>query len=90
LGWFFFRNYIHTPTKNWWITLAAVVVLTAIFDNIMIAAGLFEYDSRFLLGIYIGLAPIEDFFYAVLACLLIPAAWSRFSASETHQKQGTK
>ncbi len=84
-GWFLFKDFIKKPAKNWWILLAVLLLLTAVFDNIMIAAGLFEYDPRRILGIYIGLAPIEDFFYAVLACLLIPAAWRRFGP--TGQKQ---
>lgn len=58
--------------------LAAVVLLTltAIFDNVMIAAGLFTYPPEHLSGLHIGLAPIEDFSYPLAAAFLIPAVWS--------------
>ena len=58
--------------------LAAIVLLTltAVFDNIMIAAGLFTYPSEHLSGVHIGLAPIEDFSYPLGAAFLIPAVWT--------------
>lgn len=58
--------------------LAAVVlvILTAVFDNVMIAAGLFSYPPEHLSGIRIGLAPIEDFSYPICAAFLLPALWT--------------
>ncbi|MEV8266168.1 lycopene cyclase domain-containing protein [Microbacterium sp. NPDC076911] len=58
-------------------TLAAafVCVLTAIFDNLMIAADLVVYPAEHLSGIFIGLAPIEDFSYSVCAAFLVPAVF---------------
>lgn len=53
-----------------------LVLLTAIFDNVMIAAGLFTYPDEHLSGIRIGLAPIEDFSYAVCAAFLAPAVFT--------------
>ncbi|MDE0545680.1 lycopene cyclase domain-containing protein [Microbacterium sp. C7(2022)] len=58
------------------VTALALVVLTAIFDNIMIAADLFTYPPEHLTGIRIGLAPIEDFSYSVCAAFLLPAIWT--------------
>lgn len=55
------------------ISAAVLFVLTAVFDNIMIAAGLFTYPEEHLSGLRIGLAPIEDFSYAVCAAFLVPA-----------------
>ena len=55
------------------ITAVVLIVLTAIFDNLMIAAGLFTYPEHHLSGVRIGLAPIEDFSYAVCAAFLLPA-----------------
>jgi C50 carotenoid epsilon cyclase subunit CrtYf len=55
------------------VTAGVLVVLTAIFDNVMIAAGLFTYPDEHLSGVRIGLAPIEDFSYAVCAAFLVPA-----------------
>ncbi|NHI16584.1 lycopene cyclase domain-containing protein [Microbacterium excoecariae] len=60
------------------IALAAIalVALTAVFDSLMIAAGLVAYDDAHLVGVRIGRAPIEDFAYPIAACLLLPAAWT--------------
>ena len=55
---------------------ALVLVLTAVFDSIMIAAGLFGYVDGTRLGPAIGLAPVEDFAYPVVTVLLVPAVWT--------------
>lgn len=58
--------------------IAAVIlcILTAVFDNIMIAAGLFTYPPDLISGIRVGLAPIEDFAYPLCAAFLLPALWT--------------
>lgn len=55
------------------VTAGVLLFLTAIFDNIMIAAALFSYPDEHLSGVKIGLAPIEDFSYALCAAFLVPA-----------------
>ena len=59
------------------VAFAAVVLLvaTAVFDNVMIAAGLVGYDERLISGARLGIAPLEDFAYAAAAVLLLPAVW---------------
>lgn len=57
------------------ITAAVLLALTAIFDNLMILAGIVAYDDAHRLGVQIGVAPIEDFAYTVLAVLALPALW---------------
>jgi lycopene cyclase domain-containing protein len=57
------------------LTAAVLVVLTAVFDSLMIAAGLMEYTAAHLVGWFIGLAPIEDFAYPIAAVILLPALW---------------
>lgn len=54
----------------------ALVVLTAIFDNVMIALDLFTYPPEHLSGLRIGLAPLEDFSYPVCAAFLVPAVFA--------------
>lgn len=54
---------------------AALLVMTAVFDNLMIRSGLVAYDDEQRLGWSIGVAPIEDFAYSVAAVLLLPALW---------------
>ncbi|MBX0298799.1 lycopene cyclase domain-containing protein [Cryobacterium sp. 1639] len=58
------------------LALAAVLVLTAVFDNIMIGVGLVAYDPALINGAFVGIAPVEDFAYPVAAALLLPAVWA--------------
>lgn len=51
-------------------TFAAMIIGTAIFDNAIIGFGLVAYDETKILGFKIGLAPIEDFAYAIGVVLL--------------------
>lgn len=55
------------------IAAAVLIVLTAVFDNVMIGIGLFHYPEEHLSGLRIGLAPIEDFSYPLAAAYLVPA-----------------
>lgn len=73
--WLAFRIRPKKPTKVWLLTLACLLALTAIFDSVIVGLDIVGYDSEKILGIFIGKAPIEDFFYAVLAVILIPTAW---------------
>ena len=52
-----------------------LLVLTAVFDNIMIGIGLVGYDRQLISGVFIGRAPIEDFAYTVAAVVLLPSVW---------------
>ena len=57
------------------IVVLPMLVLTAVFDNLIILSGIVGYDETKLLGINIGVVPIEDFAYTVVAVLLVPAIW---------------
>lgn len=48
-----------------------LLVLTAIFDNVIVGTGIVAYDENLISGIKIGFAPIEDFAYSLAAPLLI-------------------
>ncbi len=54
---------------------AVLLVLTAVFDNVMISAGLFGYSADKISGAMIGRMPLEDFAYPLAAVLLLPALW---------------
>lgn len=54
-------------------TAVVLCLLTAIFDNLMIYSGLFEYAEASLAGVRIGLAPLEDFAYPLVAAILVPS-----------------
>jgi small toxic polypeptide LdrA/B/C/D len=64
----------HVPAML--ITAAVLVVLTALFDTVMIATGLFAYSDAHLSGPRIGLAPIEDFAYPIAGVLLLAGLWN--------------
>lgn len=57
------------------VTMIILLLLTAVFDSLIIWAKIVEYNPEKILGLYIGKAPIEDFFYSIVAALLIPALW---------------
>ncbi|OIQ81787.1 hypothetical protein GALL_364370 [mine drainage metagenome] len=65
--------------RRWWLatalTAAALMILTAVFDSMMIAADLFRYDASALVGLRIGLTPVEDLAWPLVAAALLPALW---------------
>lgn len=58
------------------IAAVALLALTAVFDNVMIALDLFAYPEEHLSGLRIGLAPLEDFAYPLCAAFGVPAVLS--------------
>lgn len=57
------------------LVLGIVLVMTAVFDNVMIGVGLVGYDEAKISGAFIGIAPLEDFAYAIAAVILLPSLW---------------
>ena len=77
IGWSVRRLWTTLDRRRAALTLAILLLLTAVFDNAIIAAGLVDYSPNHYLGLRLGLAPIEDFAYSVAAVLLLPALWER-------------
>ncbi len=71
--------------RRWWlataVTGAALMVLTAVFDTVMIRADLFRYDASALIGLRIGLTPVEDLAWPLVAAVLLPALWELLGRS---------
>lgn len=65
------------PSGAWMGMFGTLLCLTAVFDSLIIAAGIVGYDVDKIIGVYIGKAPIEDFFYAIMAAIIIPTLWKR-------------
>lgn len=63
--------------KNLFKLIGVLLVMTSIFDSIIIALGLVTYDTSKILGLYIGKAPVEDFAYAIVAAVLVPILWQK-------------
>lgn len=68
------------PSPAILVTLLALLVLTAVFDNVIVGLSIVGYDPAKILGVYVGVAPVEDFMYAILAVMLVPAVWRRLGA----------
>jgi lycopene cyclase domain-containing protein len=62
------------PWKAIFLATLALLVITAVFDNVIIGIGIVAYDPQLISGLKIGLAPIEDFAYSLAAPLLISIA----------------
>lgn len=63
---------------NWKVVLVALVVLlllTIIFDSLIIYANIVNYDISKILGVFIGLAPLEDFSYTIFALFFVVCTW---------------
>lgn len=71
------RHYVST----WAAATVALLVLTAVFDNVMMAAGLFDFGSEEISGIRLGRMPLEDFLYPLAGALLLAGCWQMLSGS---------
>ncbi|MGE3192174.1 MAG: lycopene cyclase domain-containing protein [Microbacteriaceae bacterium] len=58
------------------LTAIVVLLLTAVFDNVLVGVGIVGYDRDLISGVFLGVAPIEDFAYAVAAIVLLPSLWA--------------
>jgi lycopene cyclase domain-containing protein len=61
-----------------------LTVLTLVFDNLMIAAGLFQYADAHISGIKLGLVPIEDLSYPIALVIALPAVWALLPRRDRH------
>jgi|EndMetStandDraft_8_1072994.scaffolds.fasta_scaffold207910_2 lycopene cyclase domain-containing protein len=70
--------------------LAAVLilVLTTIFDNVLVATGIVGYDPSRISGVFVGVAPLEDFAYAIAAVVLLPSVWALLSPPPAAARNG--
>lgn len=64
-------------TKRWFLTLAILLLMTAVFDNLIIIANIVAYRPDHILGWYVYRAPVEDFFYTIAVVLLVPLLWGK-------------
>ncbi|WP_062317033.1 lycopene cyclase domain-containing protein [Demequina maris] len=64
------------PHRPLLLTGLALIVLTAVFDNVIVGLGIVAYDEALISGIRVGSAPVEDFSYTLGAVMLVPALWT--------------
>ncbi|WP_197517482.1 lycopene cyclase domain-containing protein [Microbacterium karelineae] len=60
--------------RGWAGAAACLLILTAIFDNAMMAAGFFDFGDGHTTGIRLGLIPLEDLLYPAVGSLLLAGA----------------
>lgn len=59
----------------WAVTTITLLILTTVFDNIMLAAGFFDYSEDGISGIRLVRMPIEDLLYPIAGALLLSGVW---------------
>lgn len=62
--------------KPMMVAASVMLFLTLVFDNLIIASGIVDYDPEKISGIRLGVAPIEDFAYTIVALVLIPSVFN--------------
>ena len=60
-------------------TMFWMLLVTLVFDNIIIGLEIVGYDKTKISGILLGLAPIEDFAYTVVAVLVVGIIWTKLT-----------
>ena len=68
------------------IPLLILMLMTAVFDNLIILAGIVSYDESKLSGIKVLVAPIEDFAYTLVPVPLIALVQSYFLQWQSRRK----
>ncbi len=70
------RSLRSLPARPLLLTALVLVVLTVVFDNIIVGVGLVDYDEELILGVRMPIAPVEDLAYTVAAIMLVPSLWT--------------
>ena len=72
--------------------LAAIplLILTAVFDNVLVATRIVGYDPALISGAKIGVAPLEDFAYAIAAVILLPSLWALLGGEVSIRDRGRR
>ncbi len=71
-----------TPWKTVLWTMLSMLLLTLIFDNVIIGLDIVAYDPEKVSGVFLGLAPIEDFAYTVVAVLAVSSIWNKMTGTK--------
>ena len=78
-----FVSLIFISRKNPWraigFTMIWMILMTLVFDNVIIALGIVGYDENKISGLLLGLAPIEDFSYTVVSVFAVGILWHKFT-----------
>lgn len=67
------------PRKRLLIVLASMLLMTLLFDSVIIGLDMVRYNTDYISGLILIKAPIEDFFYTIVATILTITLWERLS-----------
>lgn len=68
-----------SPWRAIGFTMLWMLLVTLVFDNIIIGLEIVGYDKTKISGILLGLAPIEDFAYTVVAVMAVSIIWTKLT-----------
>jgi len=68
-----------SPWRAIGFTMLWMLLVTLVFDNVIIGLEIVGYDRTKISGILLGLAPIEDFAYTVVAVLAVSIIWTKLT-----------
>ena len=68
-----------SPWRAIGLTMLWMLLVTLVFDNVIIGLEIVGYDKSKISGILLGLAPIEDFAYTVVAVLAVSIIWTKLT-----------
>ena len=68
-----------SPWRAIGFTMLWMLLVTLVFDNVIIGLEIVGYDKSKISGILLGLAPIEDFAYTVVAVLAVSIIWTKLT-----------
>jgi lycopene cyclase domain-containing protein len=68
------------------IPLLLLILMTAVFDNLIVLAKIVSYDESKISGLKVLVAPIEDFAYTLVLVPLIALVQSYFTQWQSRRK----
>jgi lycopene cyclase domain-containing protein len=68
-----------SPWRTISFTMLWMLLVTLVFDNVIIGLEIVGYDKTKISGILLGLAPLEDFAYTVVAVLAVGIIWTKLT-----------
>lgn len=61
-----------------WLVMGLMLVMTAVFDQLLTGLPIVHYNESHMLGIRIWHAPIEDFTYTFAAVIVLGSLWKYY------------
>ncbi len=68
----------------------ALLVMTIVFDNVIVTLRIVAYDPALISGAKIGAIPVEDLAYSIAAIVLLPSLWVLFDRTGSRDRTGAR